>query len=63
MAYNYRSFPLDMEADVFRSFWEVAPQVGDRAPMGSLFTLDGRPVALKSVFKRGPVVMEFGSFS
>ncbi len=34
-AYNYPSFPLDMEASVFAAFRDVL-KAGDRAPKGTL---------------------------
>lgn len=63
MDYNYRRFPLDMESEVFDAFWTASPPVGSRAPKGSLTQLDGGVLDLKDLFKAGPVVMEFGSFS
>ena len=61
--YNKPEFAKDLEADTFRGFRE-ALHVGDRAPKGTLFDAsDGAEVDLKTLWRSGPLFMEFGSFS
>ena len=61
--YNYAHFPQDLEAETFRAFRD-AIRVGTPAPDGNLTELStGATVALSSYWDRGPLVIEFGSFS
>ena len=59
--YNYATFPLDMDGPLFAAFAEhLGP--GQRAPDGTLTELaTGEQVLLSSLWKRGPLVLEFGS--
>jgi hypothetical protein len=61
--YNYASFPLDMDGADFEAFPRFM-QVGDRAPDGELVdAADGTTVKLSSLWRSGPLVIEFGSFT
>lgn len=62
-AYNHPTFPLDLEEPLFEAFPGVLPP-GERAPDGELVDLaSGEKVRLRQIWKRGPVMVEFGSFS
>jgi hypothetical protein len=62
-AYNYREFPTDLEQERFAAFAEVL-RPGSRAPDGELVdAVTGETVTLSSLWKAGPLVIEFGSFS
>jgi hypothetical protein len=61
--YNYETFPLDMDEPLFEGFREVL-RPGDPAPDGVV--IDARTeerLLLSSLWKRGPVVVEFGSLT
>ena len=61
--YNYASFPLDLEDDLFQQFPSVL-KVGGPAPDGGLTDVaDGRRVLLSDFWKTGPLVLEFGSIT
>ena len=61
--YNQQHFPLDMEESLFDLF-DRTPRPGARALNGTLTDLaDGSAVTLKSLWKQGPLVVEFGSHS
>ena len=61
--YNYSSFPLDMEAEIFAGFRDKL-KAGDRAPKGSLVdAANGEVVKLAKLWKDGPLLIEFGSQS
>ncbi|MBX2801558.1 MAG: hypothetical protein KTR31_28030 [Myxococcales bacterium] len=61
--YNYRHFPQDLERDTFAAFRDVV-KAGGRAPDGSLTELaTTERVQLSDLWKQGPLVVEFGSFS
>jgi len=61
--YNKAEFARDLEVDTFRGFRDHL-QVGDRAPKGTLVDLaDGTEVQLKTLWRSGPLFLEFGSFS
>jgi len=61
--YNYESFPLDMDRETFARFPTVL-LAGGPAPDGELIDArDGRRVRLSDFWRRGPLVIEFGSFS
>ena len=63
MTYNYANFPMNMDADLFSAFRDGAPRAGSRAPRTELQALDGTLVKLKDLWKSGPLVVEFGSFT
>lgn len=61
--YNYETFPLDLDMHDFHAFPE-ALKVGDRAPGGDLVdAATGQPVKLSSLWRSGPLVIEFGSIT
>jgi hypothetical protein len=62
-AYNYESFPIDMDAAVFAGFRDhIRP--GDRAPDGALIDANtGESVRLSDYRRDGPLIVEFGSAS
>lgn len=61
--YNYRQFPQDLEVATFQAFRD-AVGVGKPAPDGSLYDLaSGESVTLSDLWRSGPLVIEFGSFS
>ncbi len=62
-AYNYESFPLDMDEADFSRYPEIH-HVGDPAPDGTLVdAADGNRVKLFDYLKKGPLVIEFGSIT
>ena len=62
--YNYASFPLDMDMPSFRGFREIAPSPGDSAPDGDLTNAaTGERVKLSDIWKKGHLVIEFGSIT
>ncbi len=62
-AYNYRHFPLDLDAAHFDAFADHL-HPGDRGPDGPLYDVaTGETVSLSDYWKNGPVVVEFGSYS
>ncbi len=61
--YNYESFPIDLCAGEFEAFREAVP-AGSPAPDGTLVdAATGEPVSLSTFWKRGPVLIEFGSIT
>lgn len=61
--YNYPSFPLDMEEDVFQAF-PHALKVGQPAPDGEAVSLAGGDrVRLSDLWRQGMLVLEFGSIT
>lgn len=61
--YNYECFPEDLDAESFKGFATAAP-VGTEAPSGELVDLGtGETVTLASLWKKGPLILEFGSIS
>ena len=62
-AYNYESFPIDMDAAVFVGFPDhIRP--GMRAPDGAVVDVSrGREVRLSDFWRGGPLIVEFGSAS
>lgn len=61
--YNYRTFPVDMEQDVFRAF-PHALKVGEPAPDGEVTRLaDGARLRLSELWRQGMLVLEFGSIT
>jgi hypothetical protein len=63
MTYNYASFPLDMEQETFDAFPDRL-RTGDRAPDGTLVdATTGEEIALSSLWRSRPLVIEFGSFT
>lgn len=62
-AYNYESFPRDLDMADFHAFPGVMT-VGDRAPNGELIdAATGEPVKLSRFWRSGPAVLEFGSIT
>jgi len=62
-AYNYECFPQDLDAQAFKDFATAAP-VGTPAPGGELVDLgSGETVTLASLWKQGPLLLEFGSIT
>jgi hypothetical protein len=63
-AYNYPHFPLDMDDAVFAGFRLRAPAAGDVAPDGPATDLaTGERVPLSALWRSGPAVIEFGSYT
>lgn len=61
--YNYEVFPLDLDMDDFHAFPSVLT-VGERAPDGELVdAASGDSVRLASLWRSGPVLLEFGSIT
>lgn len=62
-AYNYESFPIDMDAAVFVGFPDhIRP--GMRAPDGVVVDAStGKEVRLSDFWRGGPLIVEFGSAS
>ena len=61
--YNYASFPEDMEMEDFARFRDGL-RVGSRAPDGELTeAFSGEKVRLSDYWRRGHLVMEFGSIT
>ena len=61
--YNYECFPKDLDAAAFKGFASAAP-VGTEAPGGELVDAgSGETVTLASLWKKGPLLLEFGSIS
>ncbi len=61
--YNYESFPIDMDAEVFAGFRDhIRP--GMKAPDGELTdAATGNEVRLSDFWRGGPLIVEFGSAS
>jgi hypothetical protein len=61
--YNYGVFDMARENPAFDLF-KSKLYVGERAPNFTVEDLDsGEPVELKSLWKNGPAIIEFGSFT
>ena len=61
--YNYTSFPLDMEMPDFERFPEVS-RAGSKAPDGELVDArSGETVRLSALWRKGPLILEFGSIT
>ena len=61
--YNRSTFPLDMEDEAMNA-WPALHTAGDRAPGGQLIDAHtGEEINLASLWRRGPLVIEFGSFT
>jgi len=61
--YNYARFDLAAEEPVIARFGD-ALHVGTRPPDGTLEDLaTGERVTVRSLYRGGPAVLEFGSFS
>ena len=59
--YNYREFPIDMEMPDFER-WPGLIAAGERAPDGELVdAASGERVLLSDLWRRGTLVIEFGS--
>jgi hypothetical protein len=62
--YNYTSFPLDLAGPYFRGFRDDTPAPGDSAPDGELTNaMTGERVKLSDLWKKGHLVIEFGSIT
>jgi hypothetical protein len=62
--YNYTSFPLDLDMPKFKGFRENAPSPGDSAPDGDLTNaMTGEQVKLSDLWKKGHLVIAFGSIT
>ncbi len=62
-AYNYHHFPQDLEQAAFDAFRDHL-RVGERAPDGEAVDLQtGRSTTLSSLWRAGPLILEFGSLS
>lgn len=62
--YNYASFPLDMDMPYFKGFREHAPRPWGTAPDGELTNAaTGERVKLSELWKKGHLVIEFGSIT
>jgi hypothetical protein len=61
--YNYRHFPLDLDADTFAAFSSVL-KAGGPAPDGELLDAHtGELVRLSDLWRVETLLMEFGSFT
>jgi hypothetical protein len=61
--YNYRSFPLDLDAETFAAFPDVLT-AGRKAPDGELIDArTGVTVRLSDLWTSTTLVIEFGSFT
>jgi len=61
--YNYKDFEMAREMPPFDEF-RNSLFVGEKAPDFELEDLDtGQPVQLSSLWKSGPAIIEFGSFT
>ncbi len=61
--YNYGCFPADLDAQAFQGFAQAVP-VGSDAPGGQLVdATTGETVTLASLWKKGPLLLEFGSIT
>jgi len=61
--YNYSVFDIRMEM-VLNAFPDTSPHVGRVAPDFPLEDLEtGEIVRMKSLWAKGPVVIEFGSYT
>ena len=61
--YNYSVFDMPREQPAFEAFRNRL-HAADRAPNGSLEDLQtGNLVSLASLWKKGPTIIEFGSFT
>lgn len=62
--YNYPHFPLDMDDAVFAGFRTQAPAAGEPAPDGLVTDLaTGARAPLSALWRSGPAVIEFGSYT
>ena len=64
--YNYERFDTYVETGVDEREFNAFPNMlhaGEKAPDGELTLLDGERVRLSELWGRGPVVLEFGSFT
>jgi hypothetical protein len=62
-AYNYPDFNMAREMPPFEAFRNIL-HVGEKAPDYELEDLaTGEVVSLKSLWREGPAIIEFGSFT
>jgi hypothetical protein len=65
-AYNYECFDAYVEAGGDELEFGAFPNMlhaGERAPDGKLLELDGTTVRLSDLWRRGGLVLEFGSYT
>ena len=63
-AYNYRTFPLDLDMPYFAAFRDGAPKPGQPAPDGEITNaMTGERVKLSDLWRKGHLVIEFGSIT
>lgn len=63
-AYNYTHFNPGAEAGKFLEFARQGPLVTERAPSFPVEDLEtGKIIEMKELWRKGVVVIEFGSFS
>ena len=61
--YNYRNFPMNLEMPTFE-LWPGMTSAGERAPDGVLIdAASGDEVKLSDHWRRGTLVIEFGSLT
>jgi hypothetical protein len=62
--YNYSVFEMDREQPIIAAFSDVPLHPGTRAPSFPLEDLDsGELVQMQELWRDGPVIIEFGSFT
>jgi hypothetical protein len=62
--YNYSVFDIRVEQAPLEAFPDTSPHVGRVAPDFPLEDLEtGEIVRMKSLWAKGPVVIEFGSYT
>ena len=65
-SYNYEHFDAYVESGQDEREFTAFPDAlhaGEQAPDGELRTLDGERVRLSELWRRGGIVLEFGSFT
>jgi hypothetical protein len=59
--YNYREFPLHMDGPLFDAFRDVLPPCSKALDESVLDLASGNQIRLSSFWKKGALVLEFGS--
>jgi hypothetical protein len=65
-AYNYERFDVYVESGEDEREFAAFPNMlhaGERAPDGELTSLDGGSMRLSELWRKQPLVLEFGSFT